>query len=160
MERIQLHMTTSSKRKAEKHRLHHYVTITILNMSSKGTTEQFVLHSNEQLRQLDEVSPPNEILPYPTSLTLLQTAVNAILELRVVETWSNSLTCPPTPLIPPWTIMVTVSFCKMPALCMIKDTRAPFLLPPGLSTNMILTEVDNLQGVLPTGGEGETMVTP
>ena len=24
----------------------------------------------------------------------------------------------------------------------------------------ILTEVDNLQGVPPTGGEGETMVTP
>ena len=25
---------------------------------------------------------------------------------------------------------------------------------------IVLTEVDNLQGVPPTGGEGETMVTP
>ena len=33
--------------------------------------------------------------------------------------------------------MVTLPFCKMPALGMIKVTRAPFLLPPGLSTNMI-----------------------
>ena len=34
-------------------------------------------------------------------------------------------------------MMVTLPFCKMHALGMIKVTRAPFLLPPGLSTNMI-----------------------
>ena len=83
---FELHMTTSSKWKAKKHRLYHCVTTTVLDLSWKGTTEQFVLHINEQFKQLDEVSPPNEILPYPTRLTLLQTAVNAIPEPRVVET--------------------------------------------------------------------------
>ena len=54
--------------------------------SWKGTTEQFILHFNEQFRQLDEVSPPEESLPYTTRLTLLQTAVHNIPELRMVET--------------------------------------------------------------------------
>ena len=40
-------MTTSSKGKAEKHRLHTYVTTTVLDKSWKGTTEQFILHFNE-----------------------------------------------------------------------------------------------------------------
>ena len=79
-------MTTSSKGKAEKHRLHTYVTTTVLDKSWKGTTEQFILHFNEQFRQLDEVSPPEESLPYTTRLTLLQTAVHNIPELRMVET--------------------------------------------------------------------------
>ena len=52
----------------------------------KGTTEQFILLFNEQFRQLDEVSPPEESLPYTTRLTLLQTAVHNIPELRMVET--------------------------------------------------------------------------
>ena len=80
------HMTTSSQGKAEKHRLHTYVTTTVLDNSWKGTTEQFILHFNEQFRQLDEVSPPEESLPYTTRLTLLQTAVHNIPELRMVET--------------------------------------------------------------------------
>ena len=88
---FELGMTTSSKGKAEKHRLHHYVTTTVLDRSWKGTAEHFVLQSNEQFRQLDEVSPPNEILLYPTRLTLLQTAVNAIPELRVVENMEEFL---------------------------------------------------------------------
>ena len=79
------HMTTSSKGKAEKHRLHTYVTTTVLDKSWQGT-EQFVFHFNEQFRQLDEVSPPEESLPYTTRLTLLQTAVHNIPELRMVET--------------------------------------------------------------------------
>ena len=54
--------------------------------SWKGTTEQFILHFNEQFRQLDEVSPPEESLPFTTRLTLLQTAVHNIPELRMVET--------------------------------------------------------------------------
>ena len=65
-EEFATHMTTSSKRKAEKHRLHTYVTTTVLDKSWKGTTEQFILHFNEQFRQLDEVSPPEEYLPYTT----------------------------------------------------------------------------------------------
>ena len=79
-------MTTSSKGKAEKRSLHNYVTTTVLDKSWKGTTEQFILHFNEQFRQLDEVSPPEESLPYTTRLTLLQTAVHNIPKLRMVET--------------------------------------------------------------------------
>ena len=85
-EEFATHMTTSSKGKAEKRRLHTYVTTTVLDKSWKGTTEQFILHFNEQFRQLDEVSPPEESLPYTTRLTLLQTPVHNIPELRMVET--------------------------------------------------------------------------
>ena len=85
-EEFATHMTTSSKGKAEKHRFHTYVTTSVLDKSWKGTTEQFILHFNEQFRHLDEVSPPEESLPYTTRLTLLQTAVHNIPELRMVET--------------------------------------------------------------------------
>ena len=85
-EEFATHMTTSSKGKAEKRRLHTYETTTVVDKSWKGTTEQFILHFNEQFRQLDEVSPPEESLPYTTRLTLLQTAVHNIPELRMVET--------------------------------------------------------------------------
>ena len=85
-EEFATHMTTSSKGKDEKCRLHTYVTTTILDKSWKGTTEQFILHFNEQFRQLDEVSPPEESLPYITRLTILQTAVHSIPELMMVET--------------------------------------------------------------------------
>ena len=85
---VQKHLdnTTSFKGKAEKHRLHTYVTTTVLDKSWPGSTEQFILHFNEQFRQPDEVSPPEESLPYTTRLTLLQTAVHNIPELRMVET--------------------------------------------------------------------------
>ena len=79
-------MTTSSKGKTEKCRLHTYVTTTVLDKSWQGTTEQFILHFNEQFRQLDEDSPPEESLPYTSRLTILQTAVHNIPELTMVET--------------------------------------------------------------------------
>ena len=85
-EEFATHMTTSSKGKAEKCQLHTYVTTTVLDKSLQSTTEQFILHFNEQFRQLDEVSPPEESLPYTTKLTLLQAAVHNIPELRMVET--------------------------------------------------------------------------
>ena len=85
-EEFATHMTSSSKGKAEKRQLHTYVTTTVLEKSWWGTTEQFILHFNEQFRQLDEVSPPEESLPSTTRLTLLQTAVHNIPELRMVET--------------------------------------------------------------------------
>ena len=85
-EEFATHMTTSSKGKDTKRRLHTYVTTTVLDKSWKGTTEQFILHFNEQFRQLDDVSPPEESLPHTTRLTLLQTAVPNITELRMVET--------------------------------------------------------------------------
>ena len=89
------HMKTSSKGASEKRRLTQYVTNTLLDDNSKGTTEQFVLHFNEKFRQLEKISEDSEKLP-PTvkitllqttvKLTLLQTAVRSIDDLRIVET--------------------------------------------------------------------------
>ena len=49
-EEFATHMTTSCKGKAEKRRLHAYVTTTVLDKSWKGTTEQFILHFNETVK--------------------------------------------------------------------------------------------------------------
>ena len=49
------HMRPSSTGASEKRRLTQYVTNTVLHDKCKGTTEQFVLHFNEQFRQLDEI---------------------------------------------------------------------------------------------------------
>ena len=80
------HMRTSSKGDSEKRRLTQYVTNTVLDDNFKGTTEKFVLHFNEQFRQLEEISEDNERLPPTVKLTLLQTAVRSINDLRIVET--------------------------------------------------------------------------
>ena len=80
------HMRTSSKEASEKSRLIQYVTNTVLDDNFKGITEQFVLHFNEQFRQLDEISADSEKLPLTVQLTLLQTAVRSINDLRIVET--------------------------------------------------------------------------
>ena len=80
------HMRTSSRGASEKIRLTQYVTNTVLDDNFKGTTEQFVLHFNEQFRQLEEISEDNEKLPPTVRLTLLQTTVRSINDLRIVET--------------------------------------------------------------------------
>ena len=80
------HMKTSSKGASEKRRLTQYVTNTVLDDNFKGTTEQFVLHFNEQFRQLEEISEDDERLPSSVKLTLLQTAVRSINDLRIAET--------------------------------------------------------------------------
>ena len=80
------HMRTFSKGASEKRRLTQYVTNTVLDDNFKGTTEQFVLHFNEQFRQLEEISEDSERLPPTVKLTLLQTAVRSINDLRIVET--------------------------------------------------------------------------
>ena len=80
------HMRTSSKGASEKRRLTQYVSNTGLDDNFKGTTEQFVLHFNEQYRQLDEISEDSEKLPPTVKLTLLQTAVRSTNDLRIVET--------------------------------------------------------------------------
>ena len=80
------HMRTSSKGASEKRRLTQYVTSTVLDDNFKGTTEQFVLHFNEQFRQLEEISEDSERLPPTVKLTLLQTAVRSINDPRIVET--------------------------------------------------------------------------
>ena len=80
------HMSTSSKGLNVTCRLHAYVPTIVYDKSWKGITEQFVLHFYEQFRQLDEVTPVEEHLPHSVRLTLLQTAVRSVPELRIVET--------------------------------------------------------------------------
>ena len=80
------HMKTSSKGASEKRSLTQYVTNTVLDDNFKGTTEQFVLHFNEQFRQVDDISEDDERLPPSVKLTLLQTAVRSINDLRIVGT--------------------------------------------------------------------------
>ena len=89
------HIRASSKGTSEKRRLTNTVLGdnfkgttegTVLDDNFKGTTEQFVLHFNEQFRQLDEISEDSEKLPPTVKLTLLQTAVRSINDLRIVET--------------------------------------------------------------------------
>ena len=103
------HMRTSSKGDSEKRRLTQYVTNTVLDDNFKGTTEQFVLPFNEQFRQLDEISEDSEKLPPTMKLTLLQTAVRSINDLRIVETLDefqsttyghgSSTSCPMKPIM-------------------------------------------------------------
>ena len=80
------HMRTSSKGASEKRRLTQYVTNTVLDHNFEGTTEQFVLHFNEQFRQLERISEDDERPPPTVKLTLLQTPVRSINDLRIVET--------------------------------------------------------------------------
>ena len=80
------HMRTSSKGASEKRRPTQCVTNTFLDDKFKGTTEQFVFHFNEQLRQLDNISDDSKKLQPTVKLTLLQTAVRSINDLRIVET--------------------------------------------------------------------------
>ena len=82
---FQEHMESSSKGASEKRRLTQYVTKTVLDDNYKGTTEQFVLHFNEQFRQLEEISEESEHFPPQIKLQLLH-AVRPINDLRVVET--------------------------------------------------------------------------
>ena len=83
---LESHMSTSSKGLNERHRLHAYVYTTVYGRSWKGITEQFVLHFQEQFRQLDELTPLEEQLPHSVRLALLETAVRSVPELSTVET--------------------------------------------------------------------------
>ena len=79
-------MKCSLKGASEKRRLTHYVTNTVLDDNFKSTTEQFVLHFNDQFRQLDEISEASELFSPTIKLILLQNTVRGISDLRIVET--------------------------------------------------------------------------
>ena len=79
------HVRTSSKGASEKRRLTQYVTNTDLDDNFKGTTEQFVLHFNEQFRQL-EISEDDERLPPTVKLTLLSFMVDIRLDWWLMAT--------------------------------------------------------------------------
>ena len=83
---FQEHMKSLSKGASEKRRLTQYVTNTVLDDNHTGTAEQFVLHFNEQFRQLEEISEESEPFPPQIKLKLLQNAVRLINDLRIVET--------------------------------------------------------------------------
>ena len=83
------HMRTSSKGASEKRRLTQYVTNTVLDDNFKGTTEQLVLDFNEQFKQLDEISDDSVKHPPTVKLSLLQTTVRGINDLRIVETFDE-----------------------------------------------------------------------
>ena len=83
---FQDHMKSSSKGASEKRRLTQYVMNTVLDDNYKGTSEQFVLHINEEFRQLEEISDPSEHFPPQIKILLLQNTVKHIHDLRTVET--------------------------------------------------------------------------
>ena len=83
---FQEHMKSSSKGACEKRRLTQYVTNTVLDDNHKDTPELFVLHFNEQFRQLEEISEEAEHFPPQIKLHLLQNAVRPINDSRIVET--------------------------------------------------------------------------
>ena len=79
------HMRTSSKGASEKRRLTQYGTNTVLDDNFKGTTEQLSSISMNNLGNWIK-SLRTEKLPPTVKLTLLQTAVRSINDLRIVET--------------------------------------------------------------------------
>ena len=62
------------------------MTNSTLDDNYKGTTDQFVLHYNEQFRQLEVISDPSEHFSPQIKLQLLQNAVRPIDDLRIAET--------------------------------------------------------------------------
>ena len=89
------YMTTSSKGASEKRKITHYLTITVLDSQFRGTTQQFVLHFNEQFRRLDDLTDISERMPESIKIALLQNAVKDIPQLSIVETLDEytSTTC-------------------------------------------------------------------
>ena len=79
-------MTTASKGASEKRKLTHYVTNTVLDSQFRGTSQQFVLHFNEQFRRFDELTDLSERMPESIKMALLQNAVKDIPQLSFFET--------------------------------------------------------------------------
>ena len=94
------HMRTSSKGASEKRRLTQYLTNTVLDDNFKGTTEQFVLHFNEQFRQLDEISEDGEKLPPTVKLTSCKVLSGASMIFGLLKLWMSSK-APPMDMDPP-----------------------------------------------------------
>ena len=89
------YMTTSSNAVEEKRKLTHYLINTVLDGQFRGTTQQFVLHFNEQFRRLDDLTDISERMPESIKMAFLQNAVKDIPQLSIVETLDEytSSTC-------------------------------------------------------------------
>ena len=86
------YMTTSSKGASEKRKITHYLTNTVLDSQFRGTTQQFVLHFNEQFRRLDDLTDISERMPESIKMALLQNAVKDIPQLDHSHTSTVHLT--------------------------------------------------------------------
>ena len=73
------YMTTASRESSEKRKVTQYVTNTVLDNQFRGTSQQFVLHFNEQFRRLQELTDLAETMPESIKMALLQNAVNSVL---------------------------------------------------------------------------------
>ena len=71
------------------------IAYTMLDNQFRGTTQQFVLHFNEQFRRLDDLTDISERMPESIKMALLQNAVKDIPQLSIVETLDEytSTTC-------------------------------------------------------------------
>ena len=87
-------MTTSSKGASEKRKITHYLTNTVLDSQFRGTTQQFVLHFNEQFRRLDDLTDISERMPDSIKMALLENAVKDIPQLSIVETLDEYTSTP------------------------------------------------------------------
>ncbi|KAL7564284.1 hypothetical protein ACA910_014347 [Epithemia clementina (nom. ined.)] len=79
------HHTQSELAKREVIRLQRYITNLKLDDSWRGTTRQFLLHFQEQLRLLDKLVAPSERLLDHTRMTFLMQAVEHVPDLRRVK---------------------------------------------------------------------------
>ena len=84
-------MTTAFKESSEKGKLTQYVTNTVLGSQFRGSSQEFVLHFNEQFRRLDEVIDLAERIPESIKMVLLQNAVKDIPQLSIVESLDNRI---------------------------------------------------------------------
>ena len=62
------------------------MTNTVLDSQFRRTSQQFVLHFNEQFRRLDELTDLIERMPGSIKMALIQNAVKDIAQLSIVET--------------------------------------------------------------------------
>ena len=82
-------MTTASKGASEKRKKNQYVTNTVLDSQFRGTSQQCVLHFNEQFTRLNELIDLAERMPESIKMALLQNAVKGIPQLSIVETFDE-----------------------------------------------------------------------
>ena len=84
------YMTTASKGASEKRKLTQYVTNTVLVSQFRGTSQQFVLHFNEQFRRLDELTDLAEKMPeskkWPSFRMQSRTSHNSVLLRHLMNT--------------------------------------------------------------------------
>jgi hypothetical protein len=81
------HMTQSVKAQIQRTSLLQYITNSRLDTRWNGTAEQYILHWQQQVRALHELTPnPDDHLSDPILMVMLQNAVHQVHDLRQVRT--------------------------------------------------------------------------